>query len=50
MREIVAMTEKLKQDLPIMLEDHKQIVKELYKLIEVAKREIIRKSFFLQRS
>lgn len=39
MLEIVAMTEKLKQDLPNMLEKHKQIVKELDKLIEVAKKE-----------
>lgn len=39
MREIVPMTEKLKQDLPIMLEEHKQIVKELDNLVEVAKKE-----------
>lgn len=39
MLEIVAMTGKLKQDLPNMLEEHKQIVKELDKLIEVAKKE-----------
>jgi hypothetical protein len=39
MREIVPMTEKLKQDLPIMLEEHKQIVKELDKLVEVAEKE-----------
>jgi hypothetical protein len=39
MREIVPMTEKLKQDLPVMLEEHKHIVKELDKLIDVAKKE-----------
>jgi hemerythrin-like domain-containing protein len=39
MREIVGMTEKLKQDLPNMLEEHKQIVKELDNLVEIAKKE-----------
>jgi Hemerythrin HHE cation binding domain len=39
MQEIVPMTEKLKQDLPNMLEEHKQIVKELDKLADIAKME-----------
>jgi hemerythrin HHE cation binding domain-containing protein len=39
MLEIVSMTEKLKQDLPHMLEEHERIVKELDKLVEVAKKE-----------
>lgn len=39
MKEIVTMTEKLKLDLPIMLEEHKKIVTELNHLVEVAKKE-----------
>ena len=39
MQGIVPMTEKLKQDLPNMLEEHKQIVGALDKLVEVAKKE-----------
>ena len=39
MLEIVPMTEKLKQDLPHMVEEHKRIVKELDKLVDVAKKE-----------
>ena len=39
MKEIVAMTEKLKLDLPNMLEEHKKIVTELNYLVEVARNE-----------
>jgi NADPH-dependent curcumin reductase CurA len=39
MKEIVTMTEKLKLDLPIMLEEHKKIVTELNHLVDVAKKE-----------
>jgi hemerythrin-like domain-containing protein len=39
MKEIVVMTEKLKLDLPNMLEEHRQIVKELDNLAEAAKKE-----------
>ena len=39
MNEIVSMTEKLKLDLPNMVEEHRLIVKELDNLIEVAKKE-----------
>ena len=39
MQGIVPMTEKLKQDLPNMLEEHKQIVGALDNLVEVAKKE-----------
>lgn len=39
MQGIVPMTEKLKQDLPNMLEEHKQIVGALDNLVKVAKKE-----------
>ena len=39
MNEIVSMTEKLKLDLPNMVEEHRLIVKELDNLIEAAKKE-----------
>ena len=39
MQRIVPMTEKLKEDLSNMLEEHKQIVRELDNLVEVAKKE-----------
>lgn len=39
MKDIVAMTDKLKQDLPNMLEEHRQIVKALDNLAEIARKE-----------
>jgi hemerythrin superfamily protein len=39
MKEIVTMTDKLKLDLSNMVEEHRQIVKELDNLIEVANKE-----------
>jgi hypothetical protein len=39
MKEIVTMTDKLKLDLSNMVEEHKQIVKELDNLVEVANKE-----------
>lgn len=39
MREVLAMTDRLKADLPKMLEEHKEIVAALKKLIAAAKKE-----------
>jgi len=39
MKEVLEMTEKLKSELPTMLEEHRTIVTALDKLIEVAKKE-----------
>lgn len=39
LKEIVTMTDKLKLDLSNMVEEHRQIVKELDNLIEVANKE-----------
>lgn len=39
MREVLSMTDRLKRELPQMLEEHKAIVAKLEDLIEVAKRE-----------
>ncbi|NJD22638.1 MAG: hypothetical protein FIA82_08220 [Melioribacter sp.] len=39
MKSVLAMTDKLKSDLPHMLEEHKMIVEALDKLVTVAKKE-----------